>query len=305
MMRDSGPRAAGKILKRTVRAADGRRLATAVYGDPDGRPVFLLHGTPGSRLGPRPRSSVLHRLGVRLICFDRPGYGESDRLPGRRVADVAADVLAIADAFGIGDFAVVGRSGGGPHALACAALLPERTTKAAILVSVAPRDADGLDWLAGMTESNVAEYQAVAGGYEQIEAVTEAVADAVRADPASLLARIQPELPDPDLRVVADRGIRSLLLATYAEALRTSAHGWIDDDLALHRPWGFDPAAVSAPVLLWHGANDNLSPVSHAKWLAERIPGAAVVVQAGAAHFGALDVLPDILRWLTSGKHVG
>ena len=289
-------------MKRTVRAADGRRLATAVYGDPDGRPVFLLHGTPGSRLGPRPRSSLLHRLGVRLICFDRPGYGESDRLPGRRVADVAADVSAIADAFDLGEFAVVGRSGGGPHALACAALLPERTTKAAVLVSVAPRDADGLDWLAGMTESNVAEYQAVAGGYRQIEVVTEAVADAVRADPASLLAKIQLELPDPDLRVVADRGIRSLLLATYAEALRTSAHGWIDDDLALHRPWGFDPAAVTAPVLLWHGASDNLSPVSHAKWLAERIPSAAVVVQAGAAHFGALDVLPDILRWLTTGK---
>jgi pimeloyl-ACP methyl ester carboxylesterase len=295
----------GTIVKRTVRTADGRRLAAAVYGDPDGRPVFLLHGTPGSRLGPRPRSSVLHRLGVRLICFDRPGYGESDRLPGRQVADAAADVSAIADAFDLRTFAVAGRSGGAPHALACAALLPERTTKAALLVSVAPRDADGINWLAGMTESNMAEYQAVASGYEQIEAVTEAAADAVRADPASLLARIQPELPDPDLRVVADRGIRSLLLATYAEALRESAHGWIDDDLALHRPWGFDPATVTVPVLLWHGASDNLSPVSHAKWLAERIPGAAVVVQAGAAHFGALDVLPEILRWLTSGEHVG
>ncbi|HTR92949.1 MAG TPA: alpha/beta hydrolase [Trebonia sp.] len=290
-------------MKRTVKAADGRRLATAVYGDPDGRPVFLLHGTPGSRLGPRPRSSVLHRLGVRLICFDRPGYGESDRLPGRQVADVARDVSAIADAFGIGEFAVVGRSGGGPHALACAALLPERTTRAAVLVSVAPRDADGLDWLDGMSDSNVTEYRAVAGGYEQIQAVTEATADAVRADPASLLAKIQSELPDPDLRVVADRGIRSLLLATYAEALRTSAYGWIDDDLALHSAWGFDPATVTVPVLLWHGASDNLSPVSHAKWLAERMPSAAVVVQAGAAHFGALDVLPDILSWLTSAKH--
>jgi pimeloyl-ACP methyl ester carboxylesterase len=295
----------GKNLKLSVKAADGRRLATAVYGDPDGRPVFLLHGTPGSRLGPRPRSSVLHRLGVRLICFDRPGYGESDRLPGRQVADAAADVSAIADEFGLQEFAVVGRSGGGPHALACAALLPERTTRVAVLVSVAPRDADGLDWLAGMADSNVAEYEAVARGYAQVEAVAEAAAVAVRADPASLLAKIQPDLPDPDLRVVADRGIRSLLLATYAEALRKSAHGWIDDDLALHRPWGFDPATVAIPVLLWHGAIDNLSPVSHVKWLAERIPGAAVVVQAGAAHFGALDVLPDILRWLTSGDRDG
>ncbi|MGH3250352.1 MAG: alpha/beta fold hydrolase, partial [Trebonia sp.] len=141
-------------MKRSVKTSDGRRLATAVYGDPEGRPVFLLHGTPGSRIGPRPRSAILHRLGVRLICFDRPGYGESDRLPGRRVADAAADVSAIADALGLAKFAVVGRSGGGPHALACAALLPERLTKAAVLVGIAPREATGIDWLEGMTGSN-------------------------------------------------------------------------------------------------------------------------------------------------------
>ena len=276
-----------------------------MFGDPEGRPVFLLHGTPGSRIGPRPRSAILHRLGVRLICFDRPGYGESDRQPGRRVRDAAADVSAIADAFGLDRFAVVGRSGGGPHALACAALLAERVTKVAVLVGLAPREADGLDWLDGMTESNITEYEAVSNGYAAIAAVTKATADAVRANPASLLAKLQPELPDPDLRVVTDPGIRSLLQAAYAEALRMSPHGWIDDALAFYAPWGFDPAAVTVPVLLWHGANDNLSPVSHAKWLAKRIPSAAVVVQAGAAHFGAIDVLPDILRWLTSDKRVG
>jgi pimeloyl-ACP methyl ester carboxylesterase len=276
-----------------------------VYGDPDGRPVFLLHGTPGSRIGPIPRSAILHRLGVRLICFDRPGYGESDRLPGRRVADAAADVAAIADAFGLGRFAVVGRSGGGPHPLACAALLPERMTRAAVLVGLAPRGAEGLDWLDGMNETNVREYEAVARGYEQIAAAATATAEAVRADPASLLAELQKELPDADLRVVTDPGIRSLLLATYAEGLRTSAHGWIDDDVALHEPWGFDPAAVRIPVLLWHGASDTFSPVSHVRWLAEHIPSASAVVQAGAAHFGAIDVLPDILRWLTSDERLG
>ena len=289
-------------MKRTVRTSDGRRLTAAVYGDQEGRPVFLLHGTPGSRIGPRPRSAILHRLGVQLICFDRPGYGESDRLPGRRVSDAAADVSAIADAFDVAKFAVVGRSGGGPHALACAALLPERTTKAAVLVGIAPREAEGLDWLDGMTESNVAEYEAVGQGYERIAAVATAAAEAVRANPASLLAMLQNQLPDPDQRVVADRGIRSLLLAAYAEALRISAHGWIDDDVAFHAPWGFDPAAVTVPVLLWHGASDTFSPVSHVKWLAERIPNASVLVQAGAAHFGSLGVLPDILRWLTSDE---
>jgi pimeloyl-ACP methyl ester carboxylesterase len=264
--------------------------------------VFLLHGTPGSRIGPRPRSAILHRLGVQLICFDRPGYGESDRLPGRRVMDAAADVTAIADALGLGKFAVVGRSGGGPHALACAALLPDRTTKAAVLVGIAPREAEGLDWLDGMTGSNVAEYHAVTRGYEQIATITRAAAEAVRADPASLLSMIQEGLPDPDQRVVADRGIRSQLLAAYADALRTSEHGWVDDDVAFHAPWGFDFAAVTAPVLLWHGASDTFSPVSHVRWLAKRIPNASVVVQPGVAHFGALHVLPDILRWLTSDE---
>ncbi len=283
-----------------MRAADGRRLSTQVYGDPEGKPVFLLHGTPGSRLGPHPRSAVLHRLGVRLISFDRPGYGGSDRLEGRQVADAAADVLAIADAYELEKFAVVGRSGGGPHALACAALLPERTTKTAVLVGLAPHGADGLDWFDGMSESNVVEFTAAANGYEGIAAHTRATADAIRANPASLIATLQAELPDPDRRVVADRGIRSKLIESYAEAMRTSDFGWIDDVLAFCSPWGFEPAAVSIPVLLWHGARDVFSPASHAIWLADKIPGAAVVVQAGAAHFGALDVLPDILRWLSA-----
>jgi len=292
-------------LKYTVRTADGRQLSTQVYGDPDGRPVFLLHGTPGSRLGPHPRSAVLHRLGVQLISFDRPGYGESERLGGRQVADAAADVLAIADAFGLGEFSVVGRSGGGPHALACAALLPERTIRAAVLVGIAPHGADGLDWFDGMARSNVAEFTAAATGYADIVAHTKEVASAVRANPASLIARLHAELPDSDRRVVADSGIRSMLIKTYAEALRTSDSGWIDDVLAFCSPWGFDPATITIPVLLWHGASDVFSPASHARWLADKIPSAAVVVQAGAAHFGALDVLPDILRWLCAGQPNG
>src|ERR1700683_2380921 len=181
----------GTILKRGVHAADGRRLSTQMYGDPDGKPVFLLHGTPGSRLGPHPRPAVLHRLGIQLISFDRPGYGESDRLEGRRVADAAADVQAIADAYGLRKFAIVGRSGGGPHALACAALLPERTTRAAVLVGLAPRGADGLDWFDGMARSNVLEFTAASAGYDGIALFLKTPVDTIRANPASLLASLR------------------------------------------------------------------------------------------------------------------
>jgi len=221
-------------------------------------------------------------------------------MAGRRVADAAADVLTIADAYELEKFAVVGRSGGGPHALACAAMMPERTTKAAVLVGLAPHRADGLDWFDGMAQSNVLEFTAAANGYEGIAAHTRATGDAIRANPASLIATLQAELPDPDRRVVADSGIRSKLIESYAEAMRTSDYGWIDDVLAFSSPWGFEPAAITVPVLVWHGASDVFSPASHARWLADKIPSAAVVVQAGAAHFGALDVLPDILRWLTA-----
>ena len=287
-------------LTDTVRTASGRQLSVQLFGDLEGAPVFLLHGTPGSRLGPRPRGPVLHRLGIRLIAFDRPGYGGSDRLEGRRVADVAMDIAAIADFYRLDTFAIVGRSGGGPHALACAALLPDRTTRAAVLVGLAPHGAEGLDWFDGMAASNVIDFTAAAAGYDPLSARLLPAAETIRADPTSLITRLQAELPDSDRRVVSDIGIRAMLVGNYAEALRMSAYGWIDDALAFCAPWGFDPSGIAVPVLLWHGASDVFSPASHARWLAEQIPSATVLIQAGAAHFGALDVLPDILSWLAA-----
>ena len=288
-----------------VKTGDGRQLSVDVTGDLNGSPVFLLHGTPGSRLGPRPRSLLLHRLGVRLISFDRPGYGDSDRLPGRRVADVAMDVAAIADAFGLEQFAVAGRSGGGPHALACAALLPERVRRAAVLVSLAPREADGLDWFDGMADSNVDAYAGPAGRLDRVIARLTETADIVRDDPAVLIARLREEMTEDDRRVVADAGIRLGLMRAYAEALRQSPYGWIDDVRAFRTEWGFDPASVSVPVLLWHGERDMFSPVGHSRWLGSRIPDAMVVVKSDAAHFDALSVLPDLLGWLIADPSLG
>ncbi|GGW35818.1 alpha/beta fold hydrolase [Streptomyces xantholiticus] len=285
-------------MRRRVRVADGRHLMVERLGDPRGRPVFLLHGTPGSRLGPAPRGMVLYQRGTQLIVYDRPGYGGSDRLAGRSVADVAQDVRAIADELGLERFAVVGRSGGAPHALACAALMPDRVTRAAALVTLAPRDADGLDWFEGMAASNVTEYtSASADPAGLVERFTLRSAE-IRKDPVRLLNDLRRELTDSDRMVVSDAGLRSMLLRNYQEALRTSAYGWIDDALAFCSPWGFDPADIQGPVMLWHGEKDVFSPVGHSRWLAQRIPGATAVLEPAAAHFDAFHALPRILTWL-------
>ncbi|WP_371549504.1 alpha/beta hydrolase [Streptomyces sp. NBC_00554] len=282
-----------------VRTADGRLLRVEISGDPCGRPVFLLHGTPGSRVGPRPRSMFLYQRGTRLISYDRPGYGGSDRQAGRRVVDVVQDVAVVADALGLDRFAVAGRSGGAPHALACAALLPDRVTRAAALVGLAPRDAEGLDWFAGMAPSNVNEFRTASTDPERFVARLIPRSAAIRSDPARLLEELRSELTEDDRLIVSDTGMRSMMLRNFREALRTSPYGWIDDALALAGPWGFDPADIRVPVMLWHGGKDVYSPASHASWLADRIPRVRTVVEPTAAHFSALRALPQALNWLT------
>ncbi|MFG2090098.1 MULTISPECIES: alpha/beta fold hydrolase [unclassified Spirillospora] len=286
-------------MTRVVSAADGRELAVEEWGVPTGFPVFLLHGTPGSRLGPIPRPMVLYQLGIRLISFDRPGYGRSDRMAGRVVADIAADVRLLADALHLEEFAVLGRSGGGPHALACAALLRGRTTRAAALVGLAPPQAEGLDWFEGMAPANTREYMAVRGQGPLVSARLRSIADRIRADPAQHVANLFAGLTQSDRRVILEAGMRRMLLETFTEAFRTSADGWIDDLLAFCAPWGFELGDIVVPTMLWHGANDTFSPAGHSRWLADRIPGSTVVVQSGSAHFGAFNVLPDVLTWLT------
>ncbi|WP_431935967.1 alpha/beta fold hydrolase [Micromonospora sp. RP3T] len=230
----------------------GRRLSYEVFGAPDGYPVFLLHGTPGSRIGPRPRGSVLSRLGVRLISYDRPGYGRSDRSIGRSVADAAADVEGIANLLWLDTFAVVGRSGGGPHALACAALLSSRVTRAAVLNPMAPE-----------AEAGELSDEQTAGSDE------------------------------PSVH-----GDRRSLRDTSPEASRTSPHGFLDDVRALHRPWGFRLADIHQPVLLRHDSEKNASPISHTRWLADRIPTAQLQMRTEPARFNAVDSLPSVLEWL-------
>jgi pimeloyl-ACP methyl ester carboxylesterase len=285
-------------VRQTVGISGKRCITVDTWGAPDGMPVFLLHGTPGSRSGPRPRSSVLYRLGVRLICYDRPGYGDSDPHPGRTVADAAEDVRAIADELELPSFAVVGRSGGGPHALACAALLGDRVQSAACLVGLAPSDADGLDWYDGMAHTNVEEFTSADSSPQAVRDTLVEQAELVRKDPENMLKLLDSELAAADRRVVGNAGIRQLLTETYAEAVRGGAAGWIDDVMALRSPWGFGLSQIKVPVLLWHGANDMFSPVSHTHWLAKKIPGSVMEIHSGAAHFAAVEALPSALAWV-------
>jgi pimeloyl-ACP methyl ester carboxylesterase len=305
-------------VARYARSSDDRLLAYEMWGDPRGTPIFLLHGTPGCRLGPRPRPHELALMGIRLIAYDRPGYGLSDRSRGRRVADAADDVERIADSLGLDRFAVLGRSGGAPHALACAARLPDRVTGVGALAGLAPCGAPGLDWYAGMDDGNVclfslarrvvegrADPTLLAGG---LSLPRQAVTD---------LAFLGTDLPDDDRRVLLDPGIRGLLVENIRHASgvngnalvlsdsssadadeRSVAVGRIDDVLALTGDWGFALEDIAVPALLWHGEDDIYSPVTHARWLASRIPGATLVVEPGTGHFGSLIVLPSVLEWL-------
>jgi pimeloyl-ACP methyl ester carboxylesterase len=290
----------GQAPTHEVKTDDGRILAVEVSGAADGWPVFLLHGTPGSRLGPNPRASVLYRLGVRLITYDRPGYGGSSRHEGRIVADAAADVKAIANCLNISRFSVVGRSGGGPHALACAALLPERVQRTAALVSVAPAEASGLDWFSGMTDINVTEYTASDADPRTLIEHLRLRATRTLSHPENPVELWGTDMPHPDRRIVDDPAIRRILADTYVEALREGPDGWFDDVIALRGGWGFALGSIKAPVLLWHGEDDRFSPVSHTRWLAEHILGAEMQVQRATAHFGAVEILPEILGWLTA-----
>jgi pimeloyl-ACP methyl ester carboxylesterase len=281
-----------------------RKLSVESLGDPEGNPVFLLHGTPGGRYGPRPRGIVLYRLGIRLITYDRPGYPGSDRIPDRTVANAADDVEAIADYLGIKNFSVVGRSGGAPHALACAALLKERVICAAALSSLAPCDAEGLDWQLGMADSNVEAYHNAENDLAALVATLKAQAWQVRNNSEGLLKTLWPELVDHDKEVIGDIALRQIIARIHAQALKETIDGWVDDVIALSRPWKFELSDISAPVKLWAGGDDVFSPVNHTRWLAKRIYGAKEEIEMGKAHFRAVMVLPKILTWVAEHADV-
>lgn len=271
---------------------DGRRLRYEQIGDPSGAPVFVLHGTPGSRLsGLRRRRERVAEAGLRVITYDRPGYGGSSRHAGRRVVDCVGDIATIADELGLERFAVSGASGGGPHALAAGARLGGRVTSAACNVGAAPYDAPGLDWFDGMDPINVRELRWALEGEETLtqELAREArnVLDRVENDPAALLEGA--ELSDSDRAVLERPDVRETLRASTRESFSQGVSGWVDDDLAFVSPWGFDVQEIAVPVEIRYGEGDVLVPAAHGRWLAAHIPGASVMVDRDRGHLSTPD----------------
>jgi pimeloyl-ACP methyl ester carboxylesterase len=278
----------------------GRRLEVVEGGDPAGVPVVVHHGTPGAAILHPDWEPAAVAEGLRLVIYSRPGFGTSTRDPARTVADAAQDTAALADSLRFDRFLSFGFSGGGPHVLACAALLPDRVVAAASLASGAPFDAPGLDFFDGMGEGNVEEFGLVRdGGEDAIRPLAEEQAAAMRdASHEQMVDNLAPFLTDADARDA--RGpIGATLLRHFQHATSVSVDGWVDDDLAFVRPWGFEVSDIRIPVLLWQGRHDAMVPFGHGVWLAGQLSAVDARLTEDDGHLSLLTRrMPEVFRWL-------
>jgi pimeloyl-ACP methyl ester carboxylesterase len=275
-----------------ITLTDGRLLDLQDAGG-DGDVLLFHHGTPGS-VTPMPQMvEAAGRCGLRMVTYSRAGYGASSRHPGRSVADVVTDMDQVLDHVGADRCVTAGWSGGGPHALAMAALRPERTAGALMIASVAPYGADGLDFLAGMGEQNVEEFGAALEGEAALRPYLDRELPGLQqADGPGIIEALSTVLPDVD-RALLTEEVGDALAANLHEGLRTGVDGWLDDDLAFTRPWGFDLGPIAVPTMLWQGTEDLMVPLAHGLWLADHVTGVTPHLLAGEGHvsvsFGALD----------------
>jgi len=280
----------------------GRRLEVLTAGNPGGFPWLWIPGTPSAAVDYPRLDDLATKLDLRLVTWSRPGYGDSAPRPlppeGPRIVDDVPDIEAMLDALAFDEFVVAGWSGGGPRALACAAVLPDRCRAAATLAGVAPFDATGLDWMAGMGPENVADFTAALQGPEAYAAFQEeffmpltsaSVAD-IRAGFGQLLT--------PTDKATFTGDLAEWLTEMIHRAGAQGVVGVRDDGLAITAPWGFDVAGISVPTAIWAAGQDAMVPYAHGKWLAANVPGAVPHLLDDAGHITLLTDLEDVLREL-------
>lgn len=263
---------------KNLKLADGRRLSYAEYGPPEGAPVIAFHGTPGSRLEQANSPTVLRQFDTRLIVVDRPGYGQSDFYEDRQLLDWPDDVTQLADSLHLDRFSILGFSGGGAYAAACAAKIPERLIRVALLSSTAPFDAPGV--IDAMLPANRALFEAAGVDFQQVAQQLDTVIDT----PETLLKMLEDPAPPPDKTIFSNKDFRPMYLANLAESFRQGFAGLAYDMSLLAQPWHFDLAAINVEVCLWHGAQDINVPLAMGQYLATTIPKCQAYFQPDAGH---------------------
>lgn len=268
-----------------IRLSDGRHLTGAVFGDPSGRPVFYFHGFPASHLEAVLGHPIAQRLGVRLIALDRPGLGGSSRQPGRVIADWPTDVAEVAQALGLATFSILGISGGGPYALACAAALGPRIEHLAVVCGMGPVACQaGLASMRRLPQAlfaGIRRHPGPTGAF-----VRRLLGPTMQGRPDLLLAPIHWHHPtSADATILRSAQTAALFMHSFRESFRQGVAGPAHELFLLAHPWGFDPAAIRIPVGLWHGRDDHVVPPAFAQHLADRIPQAHLTLVDGEGHF--------------------
>lgn len=277
-----------------VELADGRRLAYAEWGDPDGVPVIHHHGMPGSRLDHPAGDAVYRELGVRVITPDRPGYGRSDPLPGRTLLEWPKDVTALADELELRRFAITALSGGGIYALACAALIPERL--AGVVLAGCPAPLDRPHATRGMRPDNLVGLRMARVAPWLFHAVAASLAGEVRRHPAVFLDEGIHNQSPSDRLWTALPWVRADAIGTLREVFHQGALAYAQDLNLLVRPWGFALAEIETRIQLWHGDADRVIPLHHARYLASALPDATLQVCRGEGHMLLWNHVTEILR---------
>jgi pimeloyl-ACP methyl ester carboxylesterase len=277
---------------------DGRDLEYRVSGPPNGLPLVFHHGTPGALVPFRVIERAAHARGLRLVTTSRPGYGGSTRQPNRSVADVVTDIAEVLVALDVERCLIAGWSGGGPHALACGARL-DAAAAVLVIAGVAPHDAAGLDWMAGMGEENVTEFGAADGGEQTLAPYLDEAREHLKdVTLDGVIASLDTLLPDVDRAVLTDE-FGEDMVDSFREALRIGADGWLDDDLAFVKPWGFALEEILVPTSVWQGSDDLMVPFTHGQWLGAHVPGVSAHLEQGEGHLsiglGAIDRMLDEL----------